>query len=225
MRLLLPAAVALVAAASCTTFTSVRSAEVRPGPSFHAQASVASPVGDEAGWFYSYDCSSACNTAVAGADVDFATAFSTAGGRGSTIGIGTSGFYPSIEFYTELDSSRRHPFGLGGRLGLPLLGGWSEHRVYARVDVANREGTRRFLWNPGVVLTTGSSPNGQERGSVMGLSNGFGLQLGDGPVAFVPSFSVVAARGGHSSYSHPATPEWSAFATAGLGVTFRRSRR
>lgn len=223
MRLVL-AAVALIGVASCTTFTSVRSAEVRPGPSFSAQASASSPVGDEAGWFYSLECVSACNTHVAGGDFSFASGFGTASGRGATLGIGTSGFFPYVELYTQLDASSRHPFGIGGRFGIPLSG-VSEHRVYARVDVANEDGSQRFLWNPGLVLTTGNSPNGENPGSVLGLANGFGIQLGNGGTVWTPSVSLVIARAGHESHGQPATPEWSAFMTAGLGVTFRRSKR
>jgi hypothetical protein len=216
--------VSLFGATSCTTFTSVRSAEVRPGPSFSAQASASSPVGDEAGWFYAYDCSSRCSMPVVGGDFSLASGFGTAGGRGTTIGIGTSGFYPYVEFYTQLDASQRRPVGVGGRLGIPL-GGWMEHRIYARVDVANQDGSQRFLWNPGLVLTTGSSPNGANGGSVHGLANGVGVQLGNGGVVWTPSVSLVVARAGHESYGQPATPEWSAFMTAGMGVTFRRSKR
>ena len=76
-----------VAAAGCTSFSTLRSAEVYSGPSMTLQASVSTPPGPETGWFWSFDCPEACDHPVVGADLGF-TYGSTAGFAGRPVALG-----------------------------------------------------------------------------------------------------------------------------------------
>lgn len=210
-------------ASACTSFSTVRSAEVSPGPSMTLQASISSPPADEAGWFWSMDCDIQCTSPVGGVDLSWAHAFNTGGGKGSTLGLGTSGFYPFVEYYTQLSSSRRRPFGIGARVGIPAIG-WGEHRVYGRFDFVGKDTTQRFLWNPGIMITAGNSPNGANPGGFVGLVNGLGVQFGQGNVVWTPSLSSVVGRAVRHSYGRQLGPTFTAFTTAGLSVSFRRKK-
>ena len=206
-------------AAGCSSFTAVRSAQVQPSHTLHAMASLSSPVGDQAGWFYSMDCASSCSTAVAALDLGWDYGLTNSRGTGGTLGVGLAGLTPYVEGYWQIGAGKR-PFGIGGRLGIPLSS-WNEHRLYARLDMPNRDGSQRFLWNPGITLHTGNSPNGQNPGSIFAITNGFGMESGSDRVRWTPSIAVVTARAGHSSYGQSQGSAWSTFAVAGIGVTYR----
>jgi hypothetical protein len=219
-RMLCALALTTVASA-CTTFSTVRSAEVNRGSSVTLQASGSTRTGDEAGWFWSYDCADACATHVPGTEVAWAYGSrDSVRGKGTAIGFGITGFYPYFEAYAQLAGGRT-PFGIGGRIGIPAIG-WSEHRLYARVDRVSADGMSRLLWNPGLILTTGNSPNGENPGNFIGLVNGFGVQKDGENVLWVPSVNVIAGRAIRRSYSRVNGPEYSVFATAAMNVTFRR---
>jgi hypothetical protein len=206
----------------CATFTAVRSAEVSRGPAVTIQGSASTTVGDEAGWFYGYDCASSCDRPVAGVDLGFAQGIGGDVAR-TAIGFGVSGVFPYVEVYRQLGFSGRAPFGIGGRLGIPFTS-WAEHRLYGRVDLVTSGAGSRFMWNPGLVVTAGQSPNGENTGTLLGVANGFGLEVGQGRVVFAPSLSVVTARASHRSYGQQHGPGYSTFATAAMSVTFRRER-
>lgn len=209
----------VVVAQGCTTFSTVRSAEVQAGSGSHQQFSASSDVGDEAGWFYSFDCSSQCNRSVAGAEFSWDFGAVTGTNRGRTLGIGVNSiFQPFVEGYWQLGKSGNAPYGVGARVGIPL-GGFSEHRLFGRVDVPFANG-ERLLWNPGLFYMRGSSPNGQNSGSILAMTNGLGIQVREGDWAFIPSVSLINARAGHTSYAERFGPSWSTFITAGVGVTF-----
>lgn len=203
----------------CTTFTTVRSAEIAPGASWTLQGSTSTKVGDDAGWFYSADCSSDCSRSVAATDFVWTHGAVSEKGGGATLGFGLSGLFPYAEGYVQLGTSKTVPFGVGGRLGLPF-GNWREHRVYGRVDLVR--GKTRFLWNPGVVITTGNSPNGSNASTMLGIANGFGLELDEENAVLTPSISIVRARAERTSYGTRIGPSSSTFLTAGLSMTFRR---
>jgi hypothetical protein len=214
--------VVVAMATACTSLSTVRSAEVRPGPALTVQASGSTPTGDLAGWFWSYDCATSCTTNVPGLDASIAFGHGMEDGKGSTFGFGTSGFYPFLEVYTQLDTGRT-PFGIGGRIGLPLIG-WSEHRLYGRMDFPAGNGKDRLLWNPGLVLTMGASPNGENTGTFIGVTNGLGIQMGDGGVVWTPSVSLVSGRASINRWGEREGPEWSTFMTAAMSVSFRRKK-
>jgi hypothetical protein len=204
----------------CTAFSTVRPATVSPGPSLIVQGSIAQPPGDQAAWFYAFDCANYCSRAITSTDVVF-----TVGNvpsdpqRGPVaIGIGVNGLTPYIEGYWQLSRSAT-PYGIGLRLG--TFGRWWEHQLYLRFERAIDRETK-LLWNPGVLLRSGNSPNGENPGRLLALVNGFGVELGSGPVAFTPSASVVLSRAGHTSYGVQYGPETRLFATGALSVTFRR---
>src|SRR5687768_13372043 len=96
----------LGSSASCTAFSTVRSARVTPGLSGTIQASVASPPGDDAAWFWSFDCADQCNHAIPSTDVVLAYGNQWSNGRVFTIGGGINGLQPYVEIYTELSADR-----------------------------------------------------------------------------------------------------------------------
>jgi hypothetical protein len=130
-----------------------------------------------------------------------------------------NGFFPYVEGYLQLGRSGTNPYGVGARLGIPLLGRWSQHQLYARVNRSIGSGV--LLWNPGLLLHHGRSPNGENPGSLFGVVNGFGWQHGEGPVVLTPSVAVVFARAQRNSYGQRFS-ESTVFGTAGLSLTLRR---
>lgn len=214
----LATAAGIAGAAACTSFATVRSAEVPAGPSLTVQASVASPPGDEAAWFWGLDCARDCDRSIPGGDVVLAYGRTPRAGRAFTLGVGISGWlYPYAEGYLQLGGSARLPVGVGARLGLPAQS-WTEHQVYGRVDVPLGD-RMRLLWNPSAFYHVGKSPNGQNPGRFTGHVQGLGLQLGTGTAVVTPSVAVVSGRAERESYGQRYGPESRVFGTAALGVT------
>ena len=144
------ALLAALAAAGCTTFSTPRSARVVAGPSLGVHASVSTRPGDDAAWFWAFDCADACDHNVVGADVGLTYGWARGAlGRPVAVGVGTSGTHPYAEGYVQLHEGRR-PLGVGGRVGLPL-DRWLEHQLYARYDVPLTE-RARVLLNPALFV-------------------------------------------------------------------------
>lgn len=79
----------------CSAFTAVRSAEVVPGRSIDVAMTLATPPGDDAAWFWAYDCASARDRTIPAVDVGFTSGHVPEGaGRPFELGVGLSGFYP-----------------------------------------------------------------------------------------------------------------------------------
>ncbi len=211
------------AAVGCASFSTVRSAVVSSGSAFTAQATVASPPGDAAAWFWSFDCEQRCDHAIAGGDLAYAYGRGATSRRPYTVGAGLNGTFPYVEGYLQLDTSRTRPFGVGVRGGLPV-GGWMEHQVYARYDVKMTSGVR-LLWNPGVLYHTGHSPNGENPGTFVGVVQGFGAAVGSGARVITPSVAVVWGRTARRSGATQIGPVSQVFGSAGLSVGFRRRDR
>jgi len=215
-------AAAAPVASACTSFATVRSAEVHPGPSTALHVSVSTPPGDVAGWFWSFECVQACDHQVIGGDLGLTYGFAPdGGGRPIAIGVGTNGTFPYLDAYVQLGAGRR-PFGMGARIGLPATS-WSEHQLYARYDVP-LGGTTRLLLNPAVFLHEGRAPNGESPGSFIGFVQGVGLLLEGERMSLTPALALVAGRAQRNSYGQPYGPVGSVFGTASLGVTFHRRR-
>jgi hypothetical protein len=208
-------------AASCTSFATVRSAEVHPGPSLTAQASISTPPGDGPAWFWTYACASGCDRAIGGFDA--ALAFGRTEGTPFTIGAGASGLlYPYVEGYVQLGRGER-PYGVGARLGVPVIG-WVEHQVYGRYDVRLGNG-RRLLLNPGLFYHGGNTPNGENPGHFVALVQGVGLLLEGERASVVPAFSIVAGRGERESFGREDDgPFTSIFAAASVNISLHRRR-
>ncbi len=221
----LPAAlgsILIVAVAGCTSFSTLRSAEVYAGPSVNIQASVSTPTGPVTGWFWSFDCAEMCDHPVAGVDLGFTYGVPAGlAGRPVALGLGANGTHPYVDAYVQLGKSTR-PYGVGARVGLPITG-WLEHQLYGRYDV--RVGpTRRLLLNPALFVHHGRAPNGESPGSFVAFVQGVGLLFeGDG-VSFTPGVALVAGRAERTSYGRRFGPETSVFGTASLGVTLHRRR-
>lgn len=212
-----------VAAAGCTSFATVRPATVTPGQSFTMQASMATPPGDEAAWFFSFDCAEDCNRSIPAADLAYALGSVPAtGARGLpfTVGLGLNGMYPYLEAYIQLARAPRTPFGLGVRSG--VMGDWVQHQLYMRFE-KRVKGDQKLLWNPGLFWHGGNSPNGENPGRMLAFVNGFGLELdATSPVAVIPSASIVLSRASRESYMERFA-QTSLFATVGVSMTWRRA--
>jgi hypothetical protein len=205
----------------CTSFATIRSAELRPGTSLTAQASITTPPGDVTGWFWSFDCAEACDHPIVGGDLGVTHAWPSKAGGGFALGLGTSGVHPYVDGYLQLAQGRR-PFGIGARVGVPVLS-WREHQLYARYDVP-LGGSTRLLLNPAVLLHEGRSPNGANPGSFVGFVQGIGLLLEGERVSWTPAVALVGGRARRDSYGRQYGPESSVFIAASLGVDFHRAR-
>lgn len=213
----------IATASGCTSFATVRSAEVTPGASLGLQASVSTPPGDVAGWFWSFDCEERCDHPVPGGDAGVTYGWRPAGGpHGVALGLGTSGTHPYVDGYVQLGGGRL-PFGVGARGGVPI-GSWREHQLYGRVDVPLGADTRLLL-DPALFLHEGRAPNGESPGRFVAFVQGVGLQIDHGSLAWTPAVALVAGRGERTSYGRRYGPERAVFATASVGVTWHRRRQ
>lgn len=217
-------AVLTCVATACTSFSTVRSAQVSRASSFTMQASAASSPGELAGWFWSFDCVQNCGHPVGGLDLAYASGRDTESARPYSLGGGVNGLYPYVEAYIQLDTTHTRPFGIGARLGFPVSG-WSEHQLYVRRDFHVRD-NMRLLWNPGLVIHFGNSPNGQNPGTFLGIAQGFGAELGTKQTVFTPSVALVYGRTSRSGgFDFQNGTESKVFATAAMSMTFRPRKR
>lgn len=206
----------------CASFVTVRSADVRAGPSLTVQASASTRPGDVAGWFWSLDCVEACNHPVIGADLGATYGWRLARGpHAVALGAGISGESPYVDGYAQLTDGRR-PFGVGARVGLPVTS-WRDHQLYARYDAPIGQSTR-VLVNPGVFLHQGRAPNGASPGRFLAFVQGVGIQFEGDHVSWTPAVALVAGTAQHNSYGARYGPVRSVFATASLGMTLHRKR-
>lgn len=214
------AAAWLFSIGGCTSFATVRSAEVRPGPAVTLQAAVAPTVGEAAGWFWAADCVSGCNAPVFGGDLALSYGFRL-GDRPQALalGLGTSGMYPFFEGYLQLTGGPR-PLGIGARIATPGLT-WKEHQVYVRHDRA-RGDARRLLLNTGLFIHDGRAPNGSSPGRFVALVQAVGWQTRGERRTWTPA---VALGLGRTNRSHPIDGEvieGAVFGAVSLGITFER---
>ena len=208
--------------AGCTTFSTVRSARVERGLSAAVHASASTNPGNEAGWFWAYDCAEQCGEPVVGADLG--VTYGWPGREGRTplaLGAGMSGVYPYVEGYAQLGEGAR-PFGLGARIGVPLTG-WTQHQAYARLDLPLAARTRLLL-NPALLVHHGASPNGRSRGTFVAFVQGAGVLLEGERVSLTPAVALVLGSARRDRWGERSGPEATAFATASLGLTFHRRR-
>ena len=217
-----PRALLPLLASACTTFGSVRSASVSPGVSFDVAASVSTPPGDAAAWFWSWDCVDVCDHPVVGGDVGATYGWRPESGLSHAVSAGWNGEYPYVDGYLQLSSGER-PFGIGVRGGLPVTS-WREHQLYARYDVPL--GARaRLLVDPAILLHEGASPNGEVRGHFLGLVQGLGVQVEGERLSWTPAVSIVAGRAQREGYGTRRGPVWRLFGTASFGVNLHRASR
>lgn len=205
---------------ACTTFSSVRSAALKPGHSLLVQKTWAASPGDEAGWFWSYDCASNCGGPIAALDINYS--FSPRpyadGDMPFSFGLGVNGTFPYIEGYLQFSQSSTNPYGVGARLG--ITGPWSEHALYLRVD-RRLAPDLSLLYNPGYFIHSGNSPNGENPGTFSAMTHGVGLQFGTGKVLLIPSVTIVHGSTRRSSYGRE-TKGSTTFPTFSAGVMLRQ---
>jgi hypothetical protein len=205
----------------CTSFANVRSADPYIGSSVGMQFSWSAPPGDDASWFWSFDCANRCNHAMIAADLGVTRGWRIDGSHAVALGAGINGVNPYVDGYVKLVGGPR-PFGVGGRLGLPAFG-WQEDQLYARYDIpVTRD--MRVLLNPGLFFHGGASPNGANTGSFLGYVQGLGLQFDGEYGTWTPALSVVSGRAHHAGYGSDYGPTRSVFMTASVGLTVHGRR-
>lgn len=177
-----------------------------------------SPPGKEVTWFYSDECYQ-CNDNLPGLEGVFTWGERRQTGPSFSFGLGLNFAMPFAEAYVQLGNGSI-PYGIGARAS--SLGKWKQFQLFGRVDKTLRSGSK-LLWNPGLFLHDGTSPNEQNPGRIVALVNGFGLEMGRGPVAFTPSVSLVASHAWHESLGIMHGPENRVFGQAGVSLTLRRS--
>jgi hypothetical protein len=222
MHLRIPVLLAALVLLPGCTLSTVRSAEVYPGLSMSAQASAMSPPGEDAYWFWAYDCYR-CNNWIPGLYAEMTLGNVSADGtRGHEFSAGIDAFSPFVGAYKQLAKSERSAYGIGGRVALPLVS-WNWSQVYGRYDRILRPG-QRLLVNPAVLLHWGNSPNGENPGYYVGLVQGVGMEEEGDHASFIPAVSVGLLSGKRSSYGQSGGPFTTAFATASLTVVLHRKR-
>jgi hypothetical protein len=211
----------VVAAAGCTSFGAVRSAEVTSGPTGTLQLSVATPPGNDAAWFWSFDCESECDRIIPSYDIAYTHGFGGADRRVPfELSFGLSGSYPYTQGYAQFGLGR-FPWGVGLRLGIPA--NWHEHQLFGRFDVLLSDRTRVLL-SPMLFYHTGNSPNGENPGSFLGLVQGIGFELRGERVSIIPAVSLVAGRTERESYGQKVASSSTVFGTASVSLSFHRRR-
>jgi hypothetical protein len=214
---------ALLTLGACTSFSSVRSAEVHRGPALALQATVTTAPGDDAAWFWGLDCSSDCNRVLT--SVDGGVTFGSTSGRTPfTVGAGFSGLlYPYLEGYTQLNRPGRNPWGAGVRVGVPVQS-WTEHQLFARFDRPLGDG-KRLLLNPTIFLHAGKSPNGANPGHMLAFVPGVGVLFEGETMSFIPALSLGVGRGERRRFtSDEGGPFTTVFGTASMSVVVHRKR-
>lgn len=157
---------------SCTSFASVRSAQVIPGFGVDLGATASSPPGDDAAWFWTLDCADNCNHFIVSPHAGLRYGIvPDPTGPAFDIGAGISGTYSYIESYVQLARDAT-PFGVGVRVGIP--GGWREDALFARFDKPIGS-TSRLLFVPTLFRHGGNSPSGQIPGSFLAIAPGLGF--------------------------------------------------
>jgi hypothetical protein len=214
---------ALLTLGACTSFNSVRSAEVHRGPAVAVQGTVTTAPGDGAAWFWGLDCSSDCNRVLASFDGGV-TFGSTSGRTPFSVGAGFSGLlYPYVEGYAQLNRAGQNPWGAGVRVGVPAHS-WTEHQLFARFDRPLGDG-KRLLLNPTLFLHTGNSPNGANPGHVLAFVPGVGVLFEGETISFIPAISLGVGRGERQRYSsEEGGPFTTVFGTVSMSLVGHRKR-
>ncbi len=145
---------AFASLAACTSFASVRSAQVRPGNEVSAQTSYASPPGNAAAWMLgtSIDCIQQCNGAILGGELGYARGFVRDSWPPFALGLGFSGIVPYLDGYAQLGRST-HPSGVGVRVAVPFGQSLTMAQLYGPTTCPSRRaddcsGTPRFSTCP-----------------------------------------------------------------------------
>jgi hypothetical protein len=216
----LPAAFAACQSA-CTPFAAVHPATVEPGATVTFQAALTSPPGDDAAWFWSFDCASGCNHAILAPDLGVQFGFGSEDGLPVQIGAGMAGFSGYTEVYRQMGAAPGRPWGLGVRLGVPWAD-WTEHRLHARFE--RPAGDRSLVLNPTLYVFTGNSPNGQNPGTFVAFVQGLGLVDRRARTTVVPALAAGFGRGWRRSYGSEIGPFHAFFATASISILVHRER-
>ena len=208
----------LLLAGACTTFGSVRSAEVVRGPSLALQATLSIPPD---GWSATSDCATDCGLLMPGGDASV-TLGTAAGSTPVSVGAGISGVIPYLEGYAQLNRAGENPWGVGTRVGIPVAP-WTEYQLFARFD-RPLDGERRLLLTPALYLHTGHARDDRERPTLLAFSQGVGLMYRRADYSVTPSVSLIAGRGERPGSTGQNERYTTVFGTASINVVFHNRR-
>lgn len=189
---------AAVLLASCTTFASVRPAQVLPGRSVVIQAAASAPPGELPGWIWSFDCADGCNRSVPGLEIGYAHGVSDSTHAWYVEGGIALPVTPYIEAYRQV-GDRSRPRGIGARVGVPTAG-WGEYRVFYRTDPRPH-----LTANSHLVVASGRSPNRENSATFMALIQSVGLMRKGTTSGFIPAFSFGITRTTRNRYGEQET--------------------
>lgn len=207
----------------CTSFGTIRSAEVQPGLSLSLQASISTPPGEDAAWFWTLDCGSRCDRSIPSTDIGVTVGLAgdERAGLPVAVGAGISGVFPYLDGYVQLGRGER-PYGLGARIGVPVSG-WSQHQLYGRFDF-RRGDSGRISYNPGLFYHTGTAPNGDWPGHFLGLVQGIGIPIEGERVIFTPGLSLIIGTGQRQEVDRTNRSFTTIFGALSMGLSFHGPR-
>jgi hypothetical protein len=211
----------IVSGSACTPFVAVHPAAVEPGVNISFQAALTTPPGDDAAWFWSFDCAFECNHVILAPDLGVHIATDEAFGLPLQVGVGMAGSSGYTEIYKQMGDAPGRPWGVGGRIGIPWAD-WSEHRLFARFE--RPAGDHSLVLNPTLYLYTGNSPNGQNPGTFVAFIQGFGLVDRRERTTVIPALAAGVGRGWRKQYGEEIGPFNTAFATASISIIVHRQR-
>lgn len=199
--------------ASCTTFVSVRPAQVSHGSSLLLQASATAPPGELAGWMWSFDCAEGCNHGIPGLEIGYGRGISDSTRAWYVEGGAALPVTPYLEVYRQV-GDRSRPRGFGVRVGAPVAG-WGEYRAFYRTDPRPN-----LTANTHLVVASGHSPNGESSATFIALIQSFGRMSNGATSGFIPSFSFGVTHTLRNRYGE----QESALGLLALVSVFARSR-
>lgn len=220
-QVLIPMCGIVLMSNGCTPFATVHPATIEPGVNVTFQAAMTTPPGDDAAWFWSYDCESGCNHAIIAPDLGIQFGSEFEGGLPFQLGAGISGLSGYAEIYKQLGDRPGHPWGLGGRLGIPITN-WTEHRLYGRFE--RPAGDQSLVLNPTLYVFTGNSPNGANPGTFIAFVQGVGLVDRRERTTVIPALAAGIGRGSRENYGTAIGPFTTFFATASISIIVHRQR-
>ncbi|RMG36811.1 MAG: hypothetical protein D6732_07685 [Methanobacteriota archaeon] len=204
----------------CAPFSAIGTAEVDKGFSLQIQSGVTVPPSQETYWFYDYlsDCPLCDANSIFLAQIG-----SRYGFKPLSLGLFVSGDGIQAEIYRQLHDGGKVDYGIGGRIGLPLLIEWYSHQIFFRYDLRLKK-KLKLLLNPTLYYHTGESPNGANQGSLLFLTPSIGLALESKHVTLFPNVSLIMGKGNLNRRSEPERKFNDIFFSFSLGLSFHKAK-
>ena len=222
----------LFGATACTSFSAARPADVPLGSSYHSKVGLGAPFDPAVSWFWSLDDCVLCRTSqVPVTELGYSVGWRGAAGRKYAVGLFLDGLAPQGDLYVQLRESADVNAGVGARAGPAAPGRFWTAKLYALYD--RRRGDRsRLLLNPGLYFYGNTrdpdGDHGLSQAWLLGVTQTVGFEYDVGSVTYTPQLTIVGAHGELGGDAAALGAGRSrlrfddVFATAALGITFRR---